>query len=321
MKYQEEDKTVTKESIDNQLPTDGASLVGRRGLLKAGVVGGAATLLGTAAPGRAIAASEAPAIDTSFADFVLPKINGDDDSLLKIQKKGVIVVGISDDWPYSFLDPKAGNAWSGIDADTINFCCKMLKIPKIDVQTVTFDGLVPGTLAGRFDMVGDSIHYTKARAKIVNFCFPNYYYAETLAVAKGNPQNIHKLDDLKGKKAGTLLGTNYAEWLGGIPGVTMQGYKDWQQMMPELALGRVDAVLYDQPVVAAQMKDHPEWKIDIVEDYEPRTFKNPNGYSRYAFRQGDIQLVTAFSAAIEWMEYNSEMPKILKKWGLTGYNN
>jgi polar amino acid transport system substrate-binding protein len=321
MKYQEEGKAVTKESADNQPPTDGASAVGRRGLLKAGVVAGAATLLGTAAPGRAIAASEAPAIDTSFADFVLPKINGDDDSLLKIQKKGVIVVGISDDWPYSFLDPKANNAWSGIDADTINFCCKMLKIPKIDVQTVTFDGLVPGTLAGRFDMVGDSIHYTKARAKIVNFCFPNYYYAETLAVAKGNPQNIHKLDDLKGKKAGTLLGTNYAEWLGAIPGVTMQGYKDWQQMMPELALGRVDAVLYDQPVVAAQMKDHPEWKVDVVEDYEPRTYKNPNGYSRYAFRQADIQLVTAFSAAIEWMEYNQEMQKILTKWGLVGYNN
>jgi polar amino acid transport system substrate-binding protein len=321
MKYQEEGKAVTKEFADNQPPTDGASAVGRRGLLKAGVVAGAATLLGTAAPGRAIAASEAPAIDTSFADFVLPKINGDDDSLLKIQKKGVIVVGISDDWPYSFLDPKANNAWSGIDADTINFCCKMLKIPKIDVQTVTFDGLVPGTLAGRFDMVGDSIHYTKARAKIVNFCFPNYYYAETLAVAKGNPQNIHKLDDLKGKKAGTLLGTNYAEWLGTIPGVTMQGYKDWQQMMPELALGRVDAVLYDQPVVAAQMKDHPEWKVDVVEDYEPRTYKNPNGYSRYAFRQADIQLVTAFSAAIEWMEYNQEMQKILTKWGLVGYNN
>jgi polar amino acid transport system substrate-binding protein len=197
----------------------------------------------------------------------------------------------------------------------------MLKIPKVDVQTVTFDGLVPGTLAGRFDVVGDSIHYTKARSKIVNFCFPTYYYAETLAVPKGNPLKIHSLNDLKGKKAGTLLGTNYAEWLGTIQGVTLQGYKDWQQMMPELALGRVDAVLYDQPVVAAQMKDHPEWKIDIVEDYEPRTFKNPNGYSRYAFRQGDIQLVSAFSAAIEWMEYNMEMQKILTKWGLTGYNN
>ena len=48
----------------------------------------------------------------------------------------------------------------------------MLKIPKIDVQTVTFDGLVPGTLDGRFDMVGDSIHYTKARAKVVELLLP-----------------------------------------------------------------------------------------------------------------------------------------------------
>jgi polar amino acid transport system substrate-binding protein len=321
MKYQEEGRAVTRESADNRPQADDASLVGRRGLLRAGVVGGAMTLLGAAVPGRAVAAGDPPAIDTSFADFVLPKINSDDDSLLKVQKKGVLVVGTSDDWPYSFLDPKAGNAWSGLDADIINMCCKMLKIPKIDVQTVTFDGLVPGTLAGRFDLVGDSIHYTKARSKIVNFCFPTYYYAETLAVPKGNPLKIHSLADLKGHKAGTLLGTNYAEWLGTIPGVTMQGYKDWQQMMPELALGRVDAVLYDQPVVAAQMKDHPEWKLDMVEDYEPRTFKNPNGYSRYAFRQADIQLVTAFSAAIEWMEYNMEMQKILSKWGLTGYNN
>src|SRR6266849_3663924 len=284
---QEEGRAMTTDPIVTTTQAE-SPLIGRRNVLRAGVVGGAAALAGAAAPSRAIAAGDPPAIDSSFADFVLPKIAGDDDSLIKIQKKGVIVVGISDDWPYSFLDPKANNAWAGIDADSITFCCKMLKIPKIDVQTVTFDGLVPGTLAGRFDMVGDSIHYTKARAKIVNFCFPNYYYAERL---------------------------------GAIPGVTMQGYKDWQQMMPELALGRVDAVLYDQPVVAAQMKDHPEWKIDIVEDYEPRTFKNPNGYSRYAFRQGDIQLVSAFSAAIEWMEYNQEMQKILTKWGLVGYNN
>src|SRR5689334_10932063 len=113
MKNQEEGKAVMKDSPD---------LIGRRRLLTAGAVGGAAALVGAAAaPSRALAATEAPAIDTSFPDFVLPKIAGDDDSLLKIQKKGVIVVGMSDDWPYSFLDPKANNEWSGIDADTIKF--------------------------------------------------------------------------------------------------------------------------------------------------------------------------------------------------------
>ena len=88
---------------------------------------------------------------------------------------------------------------------------------------------------------------------------------------------------------GTLLGTNYAEWLQAVPGVKFQGYKDWAQIIPELAIGRTDAALYDQPVVAALMKQHPEWKIEMPADYEPRTFKNPAGYSSYAFRQADIQ--------------------------------
>ncbi|HET6238566.1 MAG TPA: ABC transporter substrate-binding protein [Acetobacteraceae bacterium] len=294
--------------------------LGRRGLIRSGAIGGAAALLaastGTA---RATALAPPPVNDTDYPDFSLIKINSDDDSLAKIQKKG-LVVGTSNDWPYSFLDPKT-NEWTGLDADFINYACKVLKIEKVTVQTVTFDGLIPGLLDGRFDIVGDSIHYTKNRSKVVNFSFPNYYYAEGLVVPAGNPHKLHQLADLKGYTVGTLLGTNYAEWLQAVPGVKFQGYKDWAQIIPELAIGRTDAALYDQPVVAALMKQHPEWKIELVEDYEPRTFKNPTGYSRYAFRQGDIQWVSAVSSVFEWMEYNDKAKGILSKWGLTGYNN
>ena len=69
------------------------------------------------------------------------------------------------------------------------------------------------------------------------------------------------------------------------------------------------------------MKDHPEWKIGLVGDYEPRNFKNPIGYSSYAFRQGGIQWVTAFSSAVRWMQCNDKMKEILSAWGMTGYNN
>ena len=230
------------------------------------------------------------------------------------------MVGTSNDWPYSFLDDKTGE-WSGIDAGFLTLAAKMLNIEKISVQTVTFDGLIPGLLDGRFDIVGDSIHYTKNRSKVVNFSFPNYYYAEALVVPAGNPHKLHQLSDLKGYTVGTLLGTNYAEWLQAVPGVKFQGYKDWAQIIPELAIGRTDAALYDQPVVAALMKQHPEWKIEMPSDYEPRTFKNPTGYSRYAFRQADIQWVTAMSSVFEWMEYNDKAKDVLAKWGLTGYNN
>ena len=304
--------------MSDEARSDEARL-GRRGLMRAGGVGGAAALLAATAATAPVRAADQPAVDASFADFALPKINGNDDSLVKVLNKGSLVAGMSQDWPYSFIDDKT-KEWQGLDADIMRMVAKMLKIPKIDVQTVTFDGLVPGTLSGRFDMVADSIHYTKARAKVVAFCFPTYYYAETLVVAKGNPLKLHRLADLQGKKVGTLTGTNYMEWLGEVSGVAPTPYKDWVQMLPELNLGRLDAVLYDQPVMAATIKDHPEWKVEMVEDYEPRTAKNPNGYSRYVFRQGDIQLVSAVSAAIEWMEFNGEVLKILNKWGLNGYN-
>lgn len=308
MKREQGDATATE-----------ASRLGRRGLLRSGAAGGAATLL--AAVGATPAQAAAPVeIDTNFADFVMPKFSCDN-SLSKIQQKGELVIGTSNDWPYSFLDPANNNEWSGLDADIINFVAKMLKIPKVNVQTVTFDGLIPGTLDGRFDMVGNSIHYTKVRAKAVGFCFPTYYYAETLVVQKGNPLKLHSLQDLKGHTCGTLLGTNYAEWLQTVPGVIFKPYKNWELLLPDLASGRLESILYDQPVMAALLKQHPDWQAEIVSDYEPRTFKNPNGYSRYVFRQGDMQLITGFSAAIEWMEYNMEMAKILSKWGLTGYND
>lgn len=292
--------------------------LGRRGLIRTGAIGGAATLLAAGGPGNAAAAP--PTVDDKgYPDFSLIKINGGDDSFAKIQQKG-LVVGTSNDWPYSFLDPKT-NEWTGLDGDVLHYVAKMLKIDKITVQTVTFDGLIPGLLDGRFDIVGDSIHYTKNRSKVVNFCWGTYYYAEALVVPRGNPHNLRQLADLKGYTVGTLLGTNYAEWVQAIPGVKFQGYKDWAQIIPELAIGRTDAALFDQPVVAAQMKDHPEWKIEMVEDYDPHTFKNPVGYSSYAFRQGDIQWLTAVSSAIQWMQYNGKMKEILSKWGLTGYNN
>jgi ABC-type amino acid transport substrate-binding protein len=293
----------------------------RRNLLKSGGAAGiaAAAVAAGAAPQTAKAAVPLPKFDASFKDFVLSNI-GCDDSLIKIQGKGELVVGTSDDWPYSFY-PAGSTEWTGLDADIIKYVAKMLSIPKIRVETAQFSALIPGLLDGRFDIVGDSIHWTLARSKVVEFCFPTYYYSEWLAVKKGNPLKISSFDDFKGKKIATQLGTNYAEWLAKIDGIDLVTVKDWQEVLQTLVVGRVDGIVYDQPVLAASFKDHPEWPVELAAGYEPRTFKNPVGYSRYALRQGDVQFTNAFSSALEWMQDSQEMSKILTKWNLTGYNN
>ncbi len=290
----------------------------RRRLLRAGAAAGVATVAAGALP-RAAAAAAEPMVDDSFKGFVLSKL-GCDDSLVKVQQKGELIVGTSDDWPYSFY-PAGSSEWTGLDADIIKYVAKMLKIPKINVQVAQFSALIPGMLDGRFDMVGDSIHWTLARSKVVDFCFPTYYYSEWLAVKKGNPKNIHNFADMKGKTICTMIGTNYAEWLSKIEGINFVTAKDWQETIQDLVIGRVDGIVYDQPVLAASFKDHPEWPVELATGYEPRTFKNPTGYSRYAFRQNAVQLREGFTDAIEWMQDQLEMQKILTKWNLTGYNN
>jgi polar amino acid transport system substrate-binding protein len=308
---------------DRRFDTAGAQTqmtrVGRRGLLRLGATSAAATLAMATGGARQAAAAPPPAVDASYKDFTLPSINGGDESLAKVQREGLIAA-TSNDWPYSYLDPQT-NAWQGIDAEIIGFVAKMLKIPKISVKPVDWDALVPGVLDKRFDMVADSINYTPERAKVVAFSFPTYYYAESLVVRKGNPLGIHRLGDMKGHSCGSVLGSNYTEWLKSVPGIDIRDYKDWTQLLPELALGRIDAALYDQPVMAALLLQHPEWSLETADPYEHHITKNPNAYSRYVFRQSDIQLVTAFSAAIEWMQFHGEMKKILDRAGLSGYNN
>jgi ABC-type amino acid transport substrate-binding protein len=307
---------------DDSTPTttgqDAGPALSRRRLLTASGAAGVAAMTVGSVP-KVAAAADAPPVDTSFKDFVISKLPCDD-SLAKIQAKGELVVGTSDDWPYSFY-PAGSSEWTGLDADIIKYVAKMLKIPKINVQTAQFSALIPGLLDGRFDIVGDSIHWTLARSKVVEFCFPTYYYSEWLAVKKGNPLKLNSFADMKGKKIATMIGTNYNEWLAKVDGIDLVTAKDWQETLQDLVIGRVDGIIYDQPVLAASFKDHPEWPVELAAGYEPRTFKNPVGYSRYAFRMGDAQFTNAFSSALEWMQDSLEMSKILTKWNLTGYNN
>ncbi len=297
----------------------GTTVLSRRTVLRSGGLAAAGAALGAPAVSKAAASAAEPTINSSFKDFTLPKFHADD-SLVKIQQKGELQLCTSNDWPYSYLDEKT-NEFNGIDADILRFATKMLNIGKVSVNTVPFDGMIPGLLDGRFDIVGDSIHYTVARAKVVDFTFPIYYYSEWLVTKSDAAGKVSAIADLQGKSCGALLGTNYAEWIQQTPGVTYKGYKTWLDMAQDLQNGRLDAAVHDQPIIAATIKDHADWGLKLSDNYKPHQLKNPAGYSRYAVRQGDVQLRIGFDAALQWMEDQGEMSKILTKWGLGGYNN
>jgi polar amino acid transport system substrate-binding protein len=299
---------------------DGATSKGvnRRAFLLAGSAITAS--VGLASVSESSAANvETVDFDSSYEGFILDqKIQGD--SLTRIQKSGRITIGCSINPPFAYIDQNTG-VYSGIDAEIVKYVLKMLKIKEYKVDTLSFDGLIPGLLSQRYDMIGDSLHYTPKRAQVIDFSFPNYFYAEGLLTKKGSPlEHAGSITELSGYTIGSQLGDNYSDWLKAVPGVRYKGYKSWPDLYNDLRAGRIDGLLNDLPILTSFIKDHPEYDLVVGGKYKSAQIKTPANYARHIFRQEDVQLREAWTDAVQWMQQNGKVSEILARYNLAGYS-
>jgi polar amino acid transport system substrate-binding protein len=264
---------------------------------------------------------KAPNYDTSYTGFVLnPFVDKADDSLVRIQQSGTLQIGQSNDAPYAYVDSSTG-IYTGMDGDIVQFIMKMLKIQAFKITTVTFDGLIPGLLSKRYDIIGDSLHFTPARAQECEFSFPTYYYSEWLLFPKGSPLiHTQTLQQLRGHTIGTILGSNYVDFLNAAGGITVKTYTAPLDLITDLRNGRLEGALDDLPAAAIAAKN-PSNNLVLGDSYQPQQLKNPAGYSRHLLRREDLQLRDAWSRCLQWMQDNGEVKKILDKYGLPQFSN
>ena len=103
-------------------------------------------------------------------------------------------------------------------------------------------------MAGQIDVMWDTLLYTPERAKKLDFVV--YMNAATgMLVAKGNPKNVHTLDDLCGLNTTTQLGTTQEAMLreannkclaAGKPAVTIITSQDMPSSLRLVQSGRAD---------------------------------------------------------------------------------
>ena len=98
-------------------------------------------------------------------------------TLEKLKKAGSIKIGIADNLPWSKLNPDG--TLSGIGPTIIAQVAKRLGIPKVEAVVGTYGELIPGLLAGRWDMVGASLTISPERCAQVIFADPFYRKGET----------------------------------------------------------------------------------------------------------------------------------------------
>jgi polar amino acid transport system substrate-binding protein len=119
--------------------------------------------------------------------------------------KTIIVAQAGEGAPFSFRDPKNFEALLGFDADIVRAAVACIGV-KMDFKIGAWSGLLPATIAGQADVMWNNLYYTPVRAKQVDFV-THLIAATTGMVRKGNPRNIHSLDDVCGVRAAAGLGT------------------------------------------------------------------------------------------------------------------
>jgi lysine/arginine/ornithine transport system substrate-binding protein len=203
----------------------------------------------------------------------------------------------------------------GFDIDLGNALCAKLKAKCVWVQS-SFDGLIPGLQARKFDMILSSMAATPKRREQIDFT-DRLYRNQTRLIARESAHLLPDASKLAGKRVAVEQGTvqeTYAKEKWASSGVEVVPYPSYDQAYTDLVAGRVDAVLMDavqgQLGFLATPAGHGfAFAGDVVYDAKIMGDGDAAGV-----RKSDADLRTALNGAIAAMLRDGTYQKIQSKY-------
>jgi polar amino acid transport system substrate-binding protein len=262
------------------------------------------TSSGSSAPATS-GASATPGVDKGVAALVPAAF----------KSKGTLTVAADASYPPNEFIASDGKTVEGMDADLAKALAGLMGV-KAKVVNATFDGIIPGLAAKKYDLGMSSFTDTKEREKTVDFV--TYFSAGTsfYVKAQGGP-TINTLADLCGHKVAAEKGTTQATdataqdkkcKAEGKPGVTVSVFPDQNGANLALSSGRGDVGMADSPVAAYQVKkSNGQFKL-TGQSYgtAPYGIAIPKGSG----------LDKPVLAGVKALIANGQYKKILTKWGI-----
>jgi polar amino acid transport system substrate-binding protein len=233
-------------------------------------------------------------------------------ALKSICDRGKIVIGQSNQQPYGWFEQPGKLV--GLDIDMVSECQKQLGLPKLEFVEVAFDGLIPGVQSGRFDIAMSGMVFRTQRAEVADPSEQLYTVRATILVKKGNPLNIHSLDDLAGVpgKIGGLLGAAEFIQLQDDPRFKSRvvGYDTSTAAYSDLEAGRTIAVADGEALELVFLQKNPDSGLEIATPFPPLYSIGTVWY----YRKGFTALRDLVNGCIDKIKQDGTMATILQRY-------
>jgi polar amino acid transport system substrate-binding protein len=286
-------------------------LIGRRAVAASAILASAALLAAGCASNPAASSGSTTSASASAGTDPKSLVPAD------VKAKGTLIVASDASYaPNEFFDTD-GKTIIGMDADLAKAIGTELGL-NITMQNVTFDSIIPGMAANKYDLGMSSFTDNKTREATVDFV--TYFSAgSSLMVKTGNPEGLKPNDvSLCGKTIAVEKGT--VQESGDVPADTktctaagkaaVKGLSFDDQNGANLALssGRADGVLADSPVAAYAAKQSNGAFVISGEPYgtAPYGIAIPKGTG----------MANAVLAAVKALIANGQYTQIMTKWGI-----
>ena len=217
--------------------------------------------------------------------------------LNQVKERGTLRVGLEGTYPPFSYQGDDGKL-TGFEVDFANELAKHLGV-KADLKPTKWDGMLASLDSKRIDVVINQVTISDQRKKKYDFSTPYTISGIQALVKKGNEGVIKTAADLKGKKVGVGLGTNYEEWLRqNVQGVDIRTYDDdptkYQDLVDRLAA------------------------LDLVKKTGNTLAVTGEAFSRQesgvALRKGNEDLLKAVDGAIADMQKDGTLKALSEKW-------
>ncbi len=227
----------------------------------------------------------------------------------KSSQAKVIKIGMSGSYyPYTFKNKE--NNIDGFEVDVWKEIGKRTGY-KPEFITASFSGLFGMLDTGKIDTIANQITITDKRKD--KYLLTNaYVYSGAQIMVKKDNDSIKALEDLKGKKIGVSLGSNYEQIIkvndknNEIKVVT---YENDGGMRQDVALGRIDAMMDDKVSALAVVQENKLPLQLAGKDVQPLE-------NAFPFVKNDKNkvIVEKVNKAITDMRADGTLGKISNKW-------
>lgn len=212
--------------------------------------------------------------------------------------------------PFVEADPKDPSKVRGFDVEVAEAIARGLNREARFVQ-VAFSSIDASVDRGDFDVGMSGVEDTPARRAMLAATIPYFEFREVLTVRSGDRGRYRALEDLRGRRIGTLGATIAYETLLAARnrhGILPVSYDDDVHPYTDLAEGRLDAVLLDNIIAARSVRRVPGLVIQPA----------PVAAGRYigVLARGNTALRDRMDGILADRMRDGTLERIYRKWGI-----